>query len=366
VEKRKKRKENVADAGEDSPVLHPAMHPRSAEFYNSLPKVELHRHLEGSLRLTTLMEVGQAYDLDIPDADHFRQLVQVDQADPHTSQNFLSKFEVLRNFYRSPEIIKRISEEAVVDAAADNVRYLELRFTPAALGKVAGFPLGEVMDWVIEGVKKAQSEHNISTRLIASINLHESVEIAAKVAELAIDRLDSELVGLDLAGDEANYPAAPFEPVFQEARQGGLNITIHAGEWGPAENVAQAITLLGAERIGHGVRVMEDPEVVAMAREKGTTFEVCVTSNYQSGVVASLDKHPVQNMIQAGLNTTINTDDPGISQISLSDEYALVCEELGFTITTLQDRVLAAAQAAFLPDKERKKLAASLDREFQD
>ena len=111
---------------------------------------------------------------------------------------------------------------------------------------------------------------------------------------------------------------------------------------------------------------MEDPEVVAMAREKGTTFEVCVTSNYQSGVVASLDKHPVQNMIQAGLNTTINTDDPGISQISLSDEYALVCEELGFTITTLQDRVLAAAQAAFLPDKERKKLAASLDREFQD
>jgi adenosine deaminase len=366
VEKRKKRKENVADAGEDSPVLHPAMHPRPAEFYNSLPKVELHRHLEGSLRLTTLREVGQAYNLDIPDADHFRQLVQVDQADPHTSQNFLSKFEVLRNFYRSPEIIKRISEEAVADAAADNVRYLELRFTPAALGNVANFPLGEVMDWVIEGVNKAQSEHKISTRLIASINLHESVEIAAKVAELAIDRLDSELVGLDLAGDEANYPAAPFEPVFKEARQGGLNITIHAGEWGPAENVAQAITLLGAERIGHGVRVMEDPEVVAMAREKGTTFEVCVTSNYQSGVVASLDKHPVQNMIQAGLNTTINTDDPGISQISLSDEYALVCEELGFTITTLQDRVLAAAQAAFLPDKERKKLAASLDREFQD
>jgi adenosine deaminase len=293
-------------------------------------------------------------------------LVQVDQTDPHTSQNFLSKFNVLRNFYRSPEIIKRISEEAVADAAADNVRYLELRFTPAALGKVANFPLGEVMDWVIEGVNKAQSEHKISTRLIASINRHESVEIAAQVAGLAIDRLDSMLVSLDLAGDEANYPAAPFEPVFQEARQGGLHITIHAGEWGPAENVAQAITLLGAERIGHGVRVLEDPEVVAMARENGTTFEVCVTSNYQTGVVVSLDNHPVQNMIQAGLNTTINTDDPGISQISLSDEYALVCKEFGFTVTTLQDRVSAAAQAAFLPDKERENLEASLDKEFQD
>ena len=366
MEKRKKGKESVADAGAANQVVLPAMPPRPVEFYNSLPKVELHRHLEGSLRLTTLMEVGRAYDLDIPDADHLRQLVQVDQADPRTSQNFLSKFEVLRNFYRSPEVIMRIAEEAVVDAAADNVRYLELRFTPAALGKAADFPLGEVMDWVIEGVIKAQSKQPISARLIASINRHESVEIAAQVAELAIDRLDSALIGLDLAGDEANYPAAIFEPVFREARQGGLNITIHAGEWGPAENVAQAITLLGAERIGHGVRVMEDTEVVAMAREKGITFEVCVTSNYQSGVVVSLDNHPLQKMIRAGLNTTINTDDPGISQISLSDEYALVCSQNGFSMTTLQDRVSAAAQAAFLPDKERGNLAASLEREFRD
>jgi adenosine deaminase len=342
------------------------MHQRSAEFYRSLPKVDLHRHLEGSLRLSTLIEVGRAYDLDIPGVDQLRRLVQIDQEDVHSSKNFLSKFEVLRNFYRSPEVIKRIAEEAVVDAAVDNVRYLELRFTPAALGKVADFPLGEVMDWVIEGVKKAQSEHKISTRLIASINRHESVGIATQVAGLAIDRLDSTLVGLDLAGDEANFPAAPFEPVFQEARQSGLNITVHAGEWGSADNVAEAITQLAAERIGHGVRVMEDAEVVAMAREMGTTFEVCITSNYQSGVVASLDNHPVQKMIQAGLNTTVNTDDPDISQISLSDEYALVCERLGFNLATLQDRVSAAAQAAFLPDEERQNLVASLEKEYQN
>lgn len=220
MEKRVKGKESVADAGDANRVLFPTMQPRPVEFYNSLPKVELHRHLEDSLRLTTIMEVGRAYDLKIPGADHLRQLVQVSQADPHTSKNFLSKFEVLRNFYRSPEVIMRIAEEAVVDAAADNVRYLELRFTPAALGKAEDFPLGEVIDWVIEGVKKAQSKHPISARLIASINRHESVEIAAQVAELAIDRLDSALVGLDLAGDEANYPAALFDPVFQEARQG--------------------------------------------------------------------------------------------------------------------------------------------------
>ncbi len=340
------------------------MNPRPLQFYHSLPKVDLHRHLEGSLRLDTLVEVGQIYDIDIPDAHRLSQMVQINQADPLTSQNFLSKFEVLRKFYRSPEVVRRISEEAVADAAADNVRYLELRFTPVALVNAADFPLGEAMDWVIDGVNKAQSKHKITTRLIASINRHESVKIAAQVAELAIDRLDSMLVGLDLAGDEANYPAAPFEPIFREARQGGLNITIHAGEWGPAENISQAITLLGAERIGHGVRIIEDSDIVSLVRERGTAFEVCLTSNYQSGVVDSLDNHPLLEMIEFGLNPTINSDDPGISQITLSDEYATACEKIGLSLENLKDRVTAAARAAFLPDQERKDLIATLEKEY--
>jgi adenosine deaminase len=342
------------------------MHPLPAEFYQSLPKVELHRHLEGSLRLSTLLEVGREYDLDLPGIDLLRPMVQVVQADPRTSQNFLSKFEILRKFYRSPEIIQRITEEAIADAAADNVRYLELRFTPSTLGKVGNYPLGEVMDWVSAAALGAQSKYEINTRLIASVNRHESVDLADQVAQLAIESLDSAIVGLDLAGDEANFPAAPFAPIFREARQAGVNITIHAGEWGPAENVAQAIDLFGAERVGHGVRVMEDPKIASRARERGTTFEVCVTSNYQSGVVASLDNHPVKGMIQAGLNPTVSTDDPGISRISLSSEYELVCEQIGLSLATLQDRVSAAAQAAFLPEEEREKLAAALDGEFQE
>ncbi len=342
------------------------MPPLSAEYYESLPKVELHRHLEGSLRLSTLLEVGREYDLALPDLDHLRPMVQVVQADPRTSQNFLSKFEVLRKFYRSPEVIQLITEQAIADAAADNVRYIELRFTPSTLAKFGSYPLGEVLDWVIAAAKSAQSKFEITTRLIASVNRHESVDIAAQVAQLASDRLDSMIVGLDLAGDEANFSAAPFVPLFQEARQAGLQITIHAGEWGPAENVAQAIDQLGAERIGHGVRVLEDPGIVALAHERGTTFEVCVTSNYQSGVVTSLENYPIQNMIQAGLNPTINTDDPGISQITLSSEYGLVCEQIGLSLADLQDRVSAAAEAAFLPDGEREKLVGALEGEFQD
>jgi adenosine deaminase len=337
---------------------------RPAEFYRSIPKVELHRHLEGSLRLATLLDVARTYHIDIPGSDGLRPLVQVVPSDPRTSKNFLSKFETLRKFYRSPDVIKRITEEAIADAAADNVRYLELRFTPAALSKADGFALNDVMDWVIEGTKKGQDEHQVTTRLIASINRHESLDLAAQVTRLAIERRDSGIVGLDLAGDENGYSSTPFEPIFREAREGGLNITVHAGEWGSAENVAEAINLFKAERIGHGVRVMDDPAVVDLARERGTTFEVCVTSNFQSGVVASVSEHPILPMMGVDLNATIHTDDPSISQITLSHEYQLVCEQLGVSLVSLRERVLAAARAAFLPEEERDKLVASIEGKF--
>lgn len=330
------------------------------DFYQALPKVDLHRHLEGSIRLATLIDVARKYELDLPDPGSLQSMVQVTQNDPHTSQNFLSKFETLRKFYRSPEVITRITEEAIADAAADNVKYLELRFTPSTLARSGDYPISDVMDWVMAAALKAQAEYGVTTRLIVSVNRHESTHLATEVAQQAADRKDSVIVGLDLAGDEANYSAEPFAPIFREARQAGLRITIHAAEWGPAENIAQAIDLLEAERIGHGVRVLEDPDVAALARERGMTFEVCVTSNYQSGVVAEVGEHPLKKMIQAGLNATINTDDPGISGITLGSEYALISDQIGLTEAELQERITAAAQAAFLPAGEREKLAATL------
>jgi len=330
------------------------------EFYQTFPKVDLHRHLEGSLRLNTLREVGLNHGLDLPNTNRLRELVQVNKDEAFTFENFLSKFQTLRLFYRSPDIISRLTREAVADAAADNVRYLELRFTPAALGRAEQFPLGEVMDWVIDGASKAEADFGVKTRLIASVNRHESPELAEQVARLAAERFAKGIIGLDLAGDEAHFSGLLFSGVFKEARQAGLHITVHAGEWAGAENVSEAITQLGAERIGHGVRVLEDPSATALARERGTTFEVCITSNYQSGVVAALTVHPLPRMISLGLNATINTDDPSISQIKLSDEYRLACEDLGLSIKTLQERVLAAAQAAFLPGEERQRLVESL------
>lgn len=338
----------------------------TGDFYKSLPKVELHRHLEGSLRLKTMLDVARSHGITVPfGTGELSHLVQVQGSEPFTYQNFLAKFNTLRMFYRSPEVIYRVTREAVEDAANDNVHYLELRFTPVALSRAERFPLGEVMDWVCESIHKAGREFGIRVGLIASVNRHESVELAEQVAWLAADRRNRCICGLDLAGNEAEFRAEPFLGVFREAKQAGLRITVHAGEWGGAENVRTAIEVLGAERIGHGVRVLDDPQTVEMARERGTTFEVCVTSNYQTGVVTSLKDHPVMAMIAAGLNVTLGTDDPSISQITLSDEYSRVCEDLGMSPAMLKERIMAAAQASFLPDAELKLLVQEFRKELE-
>jgi adenosine deaminase len=330
--------------------------------YASLPKVELHRHLEGSLRLETLVEIAGEHGFELPGSDltGLRSLVQIFEGEPFTHANFLSKFKTLRLFFRSPEVIARITHEAIADAAADRVIYLELRFTPVALSRIGGYSLQEVMGWVITSARTAAEEYGVDTRLIASTNRHESPALAEEVAQLAAEYLDDGVVGLDLAGDEVNFPALPFAGVFQEARQAGLRLTVHAGEWSGPENVIEAIEQLGAERIGHGVRVLENAAAVSLARERGTAFEVCLTSNYQSGVVSGIDRHPLPAMLAQGLNASIHTDDPSISRIALSDEYRLAGEVLGLSRTQLLDLVVGASQAAFLGGDERAELAARL------
>jgi len=338
----------------------------SLNTYRALPKVELHRHLEGSLRLDTMLDIARQHGIVIPeDVLRLSNLVQIQEEDKFTFQNFLAKFNTLRLFYRSPDAIHRITREAVEDAARDNVKYMELRFTPVALSRAERFPLHDVIDWVITSANEAAQKHNMTVRLIASVNRHESTELAEQVAWLAVENAKNGMVGLDLAGNEAEFPYQPFYGIFKEAKQAGLHITIHAGEWGPAQHVKDAIQEIGAERIGHGVRVVEDENVAALARECGVAFEVCVTSNYQSGVVGSLESHPLMKMLDKGINVTINTDDPSISRITLSHEYYTVCEDLQMPQSTLRQRIAAAAQACFLPQAEKQQLVDQLKKDLK-
>jgi adenosine deaminase len=340
--------------------FHMNLSPQQAAFYRSIPKVDLHRHLEGSLRLDTMQAVIREHEITMPMTRGLSALVQMQANEPSNFETFLSKFQTLRMLYRSPEIIQRVTREAIIDAAADNVRYLELRFSPAALSRVKQFPLGDVIDWVMDSASQASRECGIQVRLIVSINRHESVALGEEIARLAVERRGRGIVGLDLAGNEAQFPAAPFLDIFRQARAGGLKLTLHAGEWGGADNIRQALDEFDADRIGHGVRVVEDENLMAMAAERGTPFEVCLTSNFQSGVVAGFEGHYLPRLLAAGVNVTLNTDDPSIEGITLGSEYGLATEALGVSLPALKERILAASQAAFLPDAERRLLVESL------
>lgn len=309
------------------------------------------------------MEVVQQEGLDLPQQEELlREQVQIGTAEPKNLPNFLSKFRVLRKIYRSPEIIQRVTREAIQDAAADNIRYLELRFTPAALAQARDYPLGEVVDWVIEFTKQAATDFEIKVGLLVSVNRHEPVAMAEEVAQIAADR--NGILGLDLAGNEVEFSAEPFASIFEAASSDGLGTTVHAGEWSGAESVTHALDLMKAERIGHGVRVMEDADVVGLSKSRRVAFEVCLTSNIHSGVISGMEQHPLPAMIEAGLQVTLNTDDPGISNIRLSEEYFTAVSELGLSQETLKGLILSGAQSAFLPAAEKKELEKGLQAEL--
>jgi adenosine deaminase len=333
-----------------------------------MPKVDLHRHLEGSIRLTTLLDVAQQYNIPLPadDLESLRPHVQMMESDPPTVERFMSKFGVLRRFFRSPEIVQRVTREAIEDAAQDNVRYLELRFTPFALASQMHYSLDDVIGWVCEAAADAAQVFGIQVGLIVSMNRHERIELGLQAVKAALNHHGHGVVGLDLAGRETGFPARPFGPLFLEARQAGLGITVHAGEWHGPENVRDAIEHMYADRIGHGVRVVEDSQVVQLAINRGVVFEVCPTSNLQTGSVADAMYHPLRDLHYLDLPLTINTDDPAISNINLTDEFVLAVELLGFALADLRRYILTAAEASFLPIDEKVQLFKSLQQELED
>ena len=335
-------------------------------YLHQLPKIELHRHLEGSWRLQTLCDVARDYSLPIPayDPDSMRPHVQIMPDDPRTAMNFLGKFRFLRQFFRSRLIIQRVTREAIADAADDNVKYMELRFTPQALNNIMHCDYSEVIEWVCDAAQKAERQYDITVRLIVSMNRHESVEIGEAVLQAALDHRENGVVGIDLAGQEDNFPCSPFQGVFQRAKAEGLGVTVHAGEWSGSDSVRDAVEILGADRIGHGIRVLEDDAIVKLAQRHGTIFEVCPTSNVDSGVVAHLAEHPVHRLSEHGLNVTVNTDDPLISNITLTDQLEQLVTTGLASYDLIKTHQLTAAHAAFLPPDQRDALVARFEEHF--
>lgn len=333
-----------------------------------LPKIDLHRHLEGSVRLSTLAEIARRHQIRLgsgPEPAELEALIRFTASEPADFHRFLSRFQFLRLFYTSEEAIRRIAYEAVADAALDGVRYLELRFNPAALAQARGFRLEEVTEWVLEGVGQAQKDFDIRVRLIMTILRGEDPEVAWRIARLAAAYRPYGVVALDLAGDEVRASPNPLIPVFRWAREQGLFLTIHAGEVGPPSNIRHAILVMGAHRIGHGIQAVHDVEVLRLLHERGIPLEVCPTSNLQTGAVAGFHHHPLPDLYRLGLRVTLNTDDPSISDTTLTDEYLFAMAGMGLQWKDLLRILENAVEAAFLSPEERQALAQRLRHEIR-
>ena len=322
-----------------------------------LPRIDLHRHLEGSIRPQTVLELGEQFGLPLPrDLAGVRALVQVSSPDPDLMA-FIAKIDRAASVFVTPDACARVAYECVADAAADGLRYLELRFSPFYMAQPHGLDLDTVIEAVVDGVRRGQRERGVRANLIGILNRTYGPTSAARELEVLLAH-QRDLVALDIAGDEAHYPGDLFVAPFRRAREAGLRLTIHAGEAAGPASVWQALRDLGAERIGHGVHAIEDPALLDELARRGTGIESRLTSNVQTSTVASYAAHPLRVFLGHGLRATINTDDPGVSGITLGHELTVAAPAAGLSPAQIRQAQANAIAVAFLSEGEKAELRA--------
>jgi len=316
-----------------------------------MPKIDLHRHLEGSIKPETLIHIVKTYGGVLPTCDitALRSCIQMNNETPGF-KNFLKKFEVYRGFYTSREAIEYAASRAVYEAAADNVKYLELRYSPSHFAGRGRFCESDVVEWINGSLKRTSKDCGIIVVPVLTISRDYGFDLASATVDLALSLPEGYFYGLDIAGDEIANSAKPFAALFDKFRANGLGVTVHAGEVCGAHNVRQAIDEFDACRIGHGIRAVDDTELMHILSELDVLLEVCLTSNIHTAAVPSLREHPIKKLIHANVPVSLNTDDPAISNIVLSDEYFCAAATLGFSVDVLKDLNRAALRHAFHPD----------------
>jgi adenosine deaminase len=322
--------------------------------HRALPKVELHRHLEGSLRLGTLLELGAEHGRSLPAStvEGLRAHAQV--LSPMGSlQEVLDAFDLFQDAFRSLDAVERLTFEAVEDAALDGVRLLELRFSPGFMAEPAGLDWDAMMARVMAGVARATAERDIAVGLIAIVSRSLGPPSARDTVAFALNWRDA-LVGFDLADAEEAYPAAAFAAEMAPLFAIDMPITVHSGENVGPEHIRTSVDVLHARRIGHGVSIVRDPALVERFIEEGLVLEMCPTSNLRTRAVDTLESHPAAALLRQGARVTLNSDDPGLFDITLSGELALAQARLGFDDAMLVEATGHAIDASFLPEAQKR------------
>jgi adenosine deaminase len=333
------------------------------ELLERLPKADLHVHLDGSLRPSTMIDLAADAGVELPvrEPDALGAFMNVQNGTGLV--DYLKRFDITLALMQAEHAIERIAYELAEDAALENVRYMEVRFCPA-LNTRGGLAGDAVVEAALRGLRRAQADHDIETAVIVCGLRNLPVTTSIEMAELAVAFRDRGVVAFDLAGAERGHPPIDHQPAFRIAADANMAVTIHAGEaFGPA-SIHQAVHACNARRIGHGTRLWEDGDLMRFVNDFRIPLELCLTSNVQTHASPSLEEHPARLFYDHGLVVTLNTDNRMMSGTTVTDEYLRAHHALGFDWDELCDIAIMGFESAFLPWQERTALAAAAREEI--
>ncbi|BDU50213.1 adenosine deaminase [Haliovirga abyssi] len=324
-----------------------------------MKKAEIHLHLDGSMRIETILDLAKKDGIELPtyNFDEFRKYVEVEK-DNSSLIEYLKKFELPLMVLQDSKALERTAYELIEDLAKDNYIYVEIRFAPL-LHLNNGMKAEEVVESVLRGLKKAKEKFGVESGLLLSVMRHMSVEDGKKVLELGKKYKDSGVVGLDMAGDEKNYSPLIFKEVFEEAREAGINFTIHAGEAAGVKSIREAIEL-GAKRLGHGIRAFEDEELLKEIKEKNIVLEVCPISNFQTKVLADFHDYPIKKYLKMGIKLSLNTDNRTVSNTNFIKELKFLEKYFDFENEEIEEMVRNSVRFSFAKEETKKRLLEEL------
>ena len=340
----------------------------NASLLQKLPKVELHCHLDGSLRIPTILDLAKQDKVTLPtsSSDKLSKLLVIGKT-RGSLEDYIKRFDITLSVMQTPEALRRTAYELIEDVAKENVRYIEIRYSPI-LHTEKEMTIGESVEAVRRGLQRGQKDFGVKSGIIVCGIRNISAAASLKLADLTVRYKNKGVVGFDLAGAEENFPAKDHQEAFYMILNNNINATIHAGEaYGPS-SIHQAIHHCGAHRIGHGTRLKENKDLMNYVNDHRITLEICLTSNWQTRSIRSLKYHPLKYYYDQGIRVTINTDNRLMSDTTLTKEFLLAHKLFGFKLHDFREMIIMAIKSAFLPYAERKQMirgiADELEQEF--
>ena len=339
--------------------------PLSLSYIEKLPKTDLHCHLDGSLRIETILDLAQQQKVRLPSEDPDKLFQHIYAGDVCGSlEDYLKAFDITLSVLQTEEALFRAAYELVEDCAKENVQYIEVRYSPM-LHTQRGVRLADIVEAVIQGLRRGEHDFGVRSGVILCGIRSISPEASLRMAELCVAFKNRGVIGFDLAGAEYNYPAKDHKQAFQLILDNNVNCTAHAGEaYGP-ESIAQAIHYCGAHRIGHGTRLRENGDLLNYVNDHRIPLEICLTSNVQTGAAPDLQSHPLPFFYSYGLRITINTDNRLVTNTTVSKELHLIHRTFGLDLDDLKELIVDGWKSTFLPYREKADALKKITRELE-